>query len=126
MHQADGASGAALLAIHGSATHGRRWWTLAVLCFTLVVISVDTTIVNVALPTIQADLGDAGTVLADTARTSFMNGWTTSLLIAAAVALAAAGATLALLPARAREDTTPAHRRSVPDPVVDDQIPTAA
>ncbi len=38
-------------------THRRRWWTLAVLCLTLVVISVDTTIVNVALPTIQADLG---------------------------------------------------------------------
>jgi EmrB/QacA subfamily drug resistance transporter len=38
-------------------TEGRRWWALAVLCFTLVVIAVDTTIVNVALPTIQADLG---------------------------------------------------------------------
>ncbi len=40
-----------------TAASRRRWWTLAVLCFTLVVIAVDTTIVNVALPTIQADLG---------------------------------------------------------------------
>jgi EmrB/QacA subfamily drug resistance transporter len=44
-------------AVATRATASRRWWTLAVLCFTLVVIAVDTTIVNVALPTIQADLG---------------------------------------------------------------------
>jgi EmrB/QacA subfamily drug resistance transporter len=34
----------------------RRWWTLAVLCFSLLVISLDNTILNVALPTIQRDL----------------------------------------------------------------------
>jgi EmrB/QacA subfamily drug resistance transporter len=35
----------------------RRWWTLAVLCFSLIVISLDNTILNVALPTLQGDLG---------------------------------------------------------------------
>jgi EmrB/QacA subfamily drug resistance transporter len=37
--------------------HARRWWTLAVLCFSLLVIGMDNTILNVALPTIQKDLG---------------------------------------------------------------------
>jgi MFS family permease len=35
----------------------RRWWTLAVLCVSLLVIVVDNTIVNVALPTLVRDLG---------------------------------------------------------------------
>ena len=35
---------------------GRRWYTLAVLCLSLLVIVVDTTIVNVALPTLAKDL----------------------------------------------------------------------
>jgi EmrB/QacA subfamily drug resistance transporter len=34
----------------------RRWWTLGVLCLSLVVISLDNTILNVALPSIQGDL----------------------------------------------------------------------
>jgi EmrB/QacA subfamily drug resistance transporter len=34
----------------------RRWWTLAVLCLSLLVIGLDNTILNVALPTIQRDL----------------------------------------------------------------------
>ena len=34
----------------------RRWWTLVVLCFSLLVISLDNTILNVGLPTIQDDL----------------------------------------------------------------------
>jgi EmrB/QacA subfamily drug resistance transporter len=34
----------------------RRWWTLVVLCFSLLVISLDNTILNVALPTMQTDL----------------------------------------------------------------------
>src|SRR5665811_1784462 len=34
-----------------------RWWTLAVLSISLVVIGLDNTILNVALPTIQEDLG---------------------------------------------------------------------
>src|SRR4051812_11533219 len=36
--------------------HDRRWWTLAVLCFSLLIIGMDNTILNVALPTIQRDL----------------------------------------------------------------------
>jgi MFS family permease len=36
--------------------YSRRWYTLAVLCLSLLVIVVDTTIVNVALPTFARDL----------------------------------------------------------------------
>jgi EmrB/QacA subfamily drug resistance transporter len=36
--------------------HQRRWWTLGVLCLSLLLIVVDNSIVNVALPTIQQDL----------------------------------------------------------------------
>jgi EmrB/QacA subfamily drug resistance transporter len=36
--------------------HDRRWWTLVVLSTALLVISLDNTILNVALPTIQRDL----------------------------------------------------------------------
>ena len=36
--------------------HARRWWTLAVLCFSLLIIGMDNTILNVALPTIQRNL----------------------------------------------------------------------
>ena len=35
----------------------RRWWTLGVLCLSLIVISLDNTILNVALPTLERDLG---------------------------------------------------------------------
>lgn len=38
------------------AVHARRWRTLAVLSLSLVVIGLDNTILNVALPTLQADL----------------------------------------------------------------------
>src|SRR3954464_3460021 len=34
----------------------RRWWTLLVLCLSLLVIGLDNTILNVALPTLQRDL----------------------------------------------------------------------
>src|SRR6476469_9103608 len=34
----------------------RRWWALAVLCLSLLVISLDNTILNDALPTMQRDL----------------------------------------------------------------------
>ena len=34
-----------------------RWWTLAVLSVSLVIIGLDNTILNVALPTIQKELG---------------------------------------------------------------------
>src|SRR3954452_14372178 len=40
--------------------HRRRWMTLAVLCLSLLVVVVDNTIVNVALPTLARDLS-AGT-----------------------------------------------------------------
>jgi EmrB/QacA subfamily drug resistance transporter len=33
--------------------HARRWWTLGVLCLSLVLIGLDNTVLNVALPTIQ-------------------------------------------------------------------------
>jgi EmrB/QacA subfamily drug resistance transporter len=36
--------------------YDRRWWILAVLCFSLVVITLDNTILNVALPTLVRDL----------------------------------------------------------------------
>ena len=35
----------------------RRWWTLAAMCFALFMIMLDNTVVNVALPSIQHDLG---------------------------------------------------------------------
>ena len=35
----------------------RRWWILAVLCFSLLVIVLDNSILNVAIPTIIRDLG---------------------------------------------------------------------
>jgi EmrB/QacA subfamily drug resistance transporter len=41
----------------------RRWYTLAVLCMSLVVITVDNSILNVALPTIVRDLGASGSDL---------------------------------------------------------------
>jgi EmrB/QacA subfamily drug resistance transporter len=41
----------------------RRWWTLAVLCLSLIVIGVDNTILNVALPSIVRDLGAKGSQL---------------------------------------------------------------
>ena len=37
--------------------HRRRWATLAILCVSLLVIVIDNTIVNVALPTLVRDLG---------------------------------------------------------------------
>ncbi len=40
--------------------HRRRWWTLAVVSLALLTISLDNTILNVALPSIQSDLGATG------------------------------------------------------------------
>jgi MFS family permease len=37
--------------------HQRRWYTLGVLCLSLVLIGLDNTILNVALPTLVRDLG---------------------------------------------------------------------
>jgi EmrB/QacA subfamily drug resistance transporter len=41
----------------------RRWWTLGVLCISLIVISLDNTILNVALPTLERDLGASASQL---------------------------------------------------------------
>src|SRR4029453_5152574 len=41
---------------HGIET-GKRWWALIVLCLGVLMIVLDTTIVNVALPSIRQDLG---------------------------------------------------------------------
>ena len=41
----------------------RRWWTLGVLCLSLLVISLDNTILNVALPTLERDLGASASQL---------------------------------------------------------------
>ena len=44
--------------------HDRRWYALIVLCLGVLMIVLDTTIVNVALPSIKADLGFSETSLA--------------------------------------------------------------
>ncbi len=36
--------------------HQRRWWTLAVLCLTLVITGIDATVLNVAIPTLVREL----------------------------------------------------------------------
>jgi EmrB/QacA subfamily drug resistance transporter len=41
---------------HSRRAYERRWWILAVLCFCLLVISIDNTILNVALPTLAEEL----------------------------------------------------------------------
>jgi EmrB/QacA subfamily drug resistance transporter len=42
--------------MQGTQAYDRRWWTLVVLSVSLLVISLDNTILNVALPTIERDL----------------------------------------------------------------------
>jgi len=37
--------------------HNRKWWTLGAMCFALFMVMLDNTVVNVALPSIQRDLG---------------------------------------------------------------------
>lgn len=39
-----------------STTHDRRWWVLAVLCVVVLIVVIDNTIVNVALPVLSKDL----------------------------------------------------------------------
>src|SRR5947199_9537875 len=43
--------------------YARRWWTLGTLCLCLMVIGVDNTILNVALPSIVRDLNATGSQL---------------------------------------------------------------
>jgi EmrB/QacA subfamily drug resistance transporter len=45
------------VATPSSTAYQRRWWALAVLCLSLVVLAMDNTILNVALPTLARDLG---------------------------------------------------------------------
>lgn len=45
------------------ATHDRRWWTLTVLCMSLVLIILSNTVLNVALPTLQRELDATATEL---------------------------------------------------------------
>ena len=40
----------------GPGADPRRWWALAVLCLSLVLITLDNTVLNVALPTLVRDL----------------------------------------------------------------------
>jgi hypothetical protein len=44
------------VATPGSTAYQRRWWALAVLCLSLVVLGMDNTILNVTLPTLAQDL----------------------------------------------------------------------
>jgi MFS family permease len=41
----------------------RRYWTLAVLSISLIVIALDVTVLNVAIPTLQRDLGASASSL---------------------------------------------------------------
>ena len=43
--------------------HRRRWWTLVLLSISLIVIAIDTTILNVAIPTVQRDLDASASAL---------------------------------------------------------------
>jgi hypothetical protein len=51
------------VATHGSPGYQRRWWALAVLCLSLVLLAMDNTILNVALPTLASDLEATGSQL---------------------------------------------------------------
>jgi EmrB/QacA subfamily drug resistance transporter len=51
------------VAMASSTTYQRRWWALAVLCLSLVVLAMDNTILNVALPTLAQDLEATGSQL---------------------------------------------------------------
>ena len=47
----------------GSVAYRRRWWTLGVLSMSLLIIGLDNTILNVAIPTLQRELGASATSL---------------------------------------------------------------
>ena len=61
-------------------TYQRRWWTLVVLSISLLVISLDNTILNVALPTIERDLG-ASAALAEALRSRSIVGSATLRIV---------------------------------------------
>jgi DHA2 family multidrug resistance protein-like MFS transporter len=49
--------------VEGEEVYRRRWWILAVLCLSVVIVQLDNLILNVALPTIQQDLGASSSEL---------------------------------------------------------------
>lgn len=49
--------------MHADLIYRRRWWTLAVLCLSLLVIGLDNTILNVALPSLSSDLNASSSEL---------------------------------------------------------------
>src|SRR5204863_7550401 len=51
------------LDVNSEEAHAKRWWVLAVLCLSLTVISIDNTILNVALPSIVENLHAQGSEL---------------------------------------------------------------
>jgi EmrB/QacA subfamily drug resistance transporter len=50
-------------AVPGTGHRDRRWWILAVLCLSVLLVVVDNTIVNVALPTVSRDLSASTSAL---------------------------------------------------------------
>ena len=50
-------AGPSTSALTADATHARRWWILAVLGIAQLMVVLDSTIVSIALPTAQSDLG---------------------------------------------------------------------
>src|SRR6266542_4366154 len=44
-------------------TYRRRWWTLVVLSVSLLIIGIDDTIINIAIPTLQRELGASASAL---------------------------------------------------------------
>ncbi len=46
-----------------SRTYRLRWWTLAVLSLSVIIIVIDNSVLNVALPTMQRELGATGSEL---------------------------------------------------------------
>ena len=49
--------------IAGDGSHPSRWLTLAVLCFSILIVNLDNTVLNVALPTLVRDLGASSSEL---------------------------------------------------------------
>src|SRR5262245_26827652 len=43
--------------LDAATVHARRWWALAVMCLSLMVIGIDNTVLNVAIPSLIKDLG---------------------------------------------------------------------
>ena len=50
-------------ALPGSTTYRRRWWTLGILSMSLLIIGLDNTILNVAIPTLQREFSATATIL---------------------------------------------------------------